>query len=185
MLRKLALTLALLFSLSASAGELTYEPGTSGLSVAKFNLFTGANLSSLASGSCATSTATALTQTSTNFSANSPGGATSGWLEFVPAGAFTPTAGGYAAVWLIRSADATNYETALATCSTTQGPFNRAPDFVIPFAAVAVASGNIIDSGYGQIPPGSFKAVLWNNTGTAFSANNHVVNMAAFMQVQH
>lgn len=187
--RRFFLALALsCFAFGVRAGDLNYEPGVSGLTVAPVSLFGAADLSGLANGSCVTSTATALTQASTAFNVpgTNPGGAISADLDFQPAGAFTPGSAGIIGVWLVRSGDGgTTFETALATCSTTQGPFNRAPDFVIPFVPAAVTNTSHIASTVGTIWPGTYKAIAWNNTGTALSANNHVIKMRSWMTVQH
>lgn len=188
-MRRFALTVVwpFLLCILAGAGQLTYEPGTNGLTASPVSLFAAADLNALGSGACVTSTASALTQTSSNsFNATSPGGAIQADLDLQPAGAFTPTAGGIIGVWLLRSGDGgSTYESTLATCSTSQGPLNRAPDFVIPLAAVAVTNSSHVASTVGTLWPGTYKAVAWNNSGTALSANNHVIKMRPYMTVQH
>lgn len=182
----LAAVWSLLLCTLAGAGQLTYEPGTSGLTVAPVSLFAAADLSGLGSGACVTSTASALTQTSTQSSTLSPGGAIQADLDLQPAGAFTPTAGGIIGVWLLRSGDGgSTFESLLSTCSASLGPLNRPPDFVIPLATVAVTNTSHIASTVGTIWPGTYKAVAWNNSGTALSANNHVIKMRPYMTVQH
>ena len=185
-IKALAFVLAAALSFSAQAADLTFEPGTNGLVVSPLSLFGATDLSGLTNGSCVTSTLSAFSQSSTQFSSLSPGGAIEADVDFQPAGAFTPANYGVIGIWLSRSGDGgSTFESTLATCSTTQGPFNRPPDFVIPLVGVAVSSSSHIASTIGTIWPGSYKAVFWNNSGTAFSANNHVVKLRAWMRIQH
>lgn len=180
---KTALAALLLLTVSAQAGDVRYDPGTNGYVATPFNLFGTTDLSGLASGACITSTLSAFTQTSTQ-NGSTTGGSVFGYVEFQPAGAFTPVAGQIAAVWLLKSVDGgTSFETT-AACTTSQWPVGRNPDFTITFTPAALSSTSHIASNIAQLPVGSYKAVIWNAGTTAFSANNHALKLAPFMTQQ-
>jgi hypothetical protein len=176
-----AVAAALLLTASARAGDWRYEPGNNGF-VAIVDLFGASDLRGLGSGACAQSTLPLLSQSSTQYGATS-GGAVFATVEFQVAGAFTASTNQSLAVWLLRSVDGLNVEMT-ASCSTTQPPVGRLPDFVIPLLPVALASGNRFQSGIQRLPAGSFQAIIWNSGTGVLSANNHTIKLAAFMVEQ-
>lgn len=90
---------------------------------------------------------------------------------FFSGGAFTPTAGGALLGWFLPEiGDGSNYESVIATASSTQNAMARSPDFVIPvyqggtaYAAskISYANGRFI----APPPVTSFKIVLQNLSG--------------------
>jgi hypothetical protein len=92
-----------------------------------------------------------------------------GDIWFMSGGAFTPSAGGVLAGWFLPSRDGgTNFETIIATPSSTVPAVSRSPDFIIPLDNAAYAAGNVR---YGQgrfiapLPTVPFKVELQNNSG--------------------
>lgn len=154
-------------------GQGAWIPGTNGFVAAGTSLFGASQLSAVSNGACATST---VVTTQTTFA-----NALYVNLQFQSLGAFTPTAGGFMAIWWDRSIDGgSTYERVFA-CTTTQPPFQRAPDAVIPFPAIALANGDLVEStGVVVTYPGSAKAVIWQMTGATTSTNNHTITASPY-----
>jgi hypothetical protein len=174
MLKRLAFALVLLWPIvEAHATDFRWDPGTNGFVAAGTSLFGSTQLSAVTNGSCATSTVVVTQSTFAN--------ALFVNLQFQSLGAFTPTAGGFMAIWWDRSIDGGSTYELPFTCSTTQPPFQRAPDAVIPFVASALANGNLVEStGLTLTYPGSAKAVVWQMTGATTSTNNHTITGSPF-----
>ena len=169
------LWLCALLAASPAAADCLYD--TTYPYVATTSLFAAADLSALGANACKVSTSAAFNV------GTATGGAIFGQVSFkVITTGFTPGAGQNLAVWLLRSYDGSTYEQSYASsCSSTVPPVQRAPDFVVPMPAVAMAANDILWSYPAQLPPGqTFKVVLWNNGGTALSAANHTVTLAAY-----
>jgi hypothetical protein len=145
--------------------------------VSTTSLFAAADLSSLGANACKLSTG----GTSGVFTVSTVTGyALFGRIAFkVITTGFTPSAGQNLSIWLLRSFDGSTYEqNYAASCSSTQGPVQRAPDFVIPLPPVALAANDLLWSYPGLVPEGqTFKVVLWNNGTTALTAANHTVTL--------
>jgi len=140
-------------------------PGTNGFITTPFSL-QSTELNTLGSGACATSS---VGGTSGVFKQTNNVNAIWGSIYFTSGGSFTPVAGQSLYGWFLLSSDGgTTFETQVATCSTTVAPFTRGPDFVIPLANAAYASGNIAWAGgrFVQLPWESYKVVIWNTNGT-------------------
>lgn len=149
--------------------------GTNGFIATPFNL-QSTELNALASGGAATSS---VGGSSGVFSQTNDANAIWGSVYFTAGGASTPTAGGYIAGWFLRSTDGgTTFESAIATPSTTVPALQRSPDFIIPFSAAALSTGNIVwATGLVRLPFESYKVVIQNMTGAALSASGHTVKL--------
>jgi hypothetical protein len=113
--------------------------GTNGFVSAPINLLS-TELNTLAGGSAAISSVGGASGvfTQTSFG-NCP------WLSlyFTAGGAFTPVVGQCLYGWFALSPDGTNFETQVATPSSTVLAISRSPDFIIPLDNAAFATGNI------------------------------------------
>lgn len=120
--------------------------------------------SGLANGGAVTST---VSGTSGVFAPSLWGYGQVGDLWFNAGGSFTPVANGALLGWFLLSFDGgTTFESLVTTPSTTIPALERAPDFVIPFSAQALASGNRIKSAWRfQPPPVHHKVVVQNRSG--------------------
>jgi hypothetical protein len=154
--------------------------GTNGFIAAPFSIVASTQLSSLGSGS-AVLVSTVFSQTDYS---NAPWGS----MYFEAAGAFTPTAGGYLAIWFVLSYDGgTGFETHnIATASTTVMAMGRSPDVIIPTyeGGAAWASGNRRwnQGRYFKTPWESHKVLIQNLSGVALSANNHIIKAMGMAQ---
>lgn len=98
-------------------------------------------------------------------------------IEFLSGGTFTPTAGGFLEVWLLRSLDGgTSYEDGSATIAP-----GRPAD-----AKIAVRAGTTITPRAGlsgvQLPPGFYKPILRNQTGASLPATGNLLRFAAYTE---
>lgn len=106
-----------------------------------------------------------------------------GEIEFNAGGSFTPTAGGALLGWFRRSLDGgSTFETLVTTPSTTVSALERGPDFVIPFSAVALASGNRVKAATPVlIPPVPFMVTVQNRAGATLpTSTTNWIKMIAY-----
>lgn len=75
-------------------------------------------------------------------------------------------------VWFLQSLDNTNYET-----GTNNIPATRNPDVVFPSDGTSNAYSPVIVC---ALPPGHFKVLLQQNTGTAFASSGNTLNVSPF-----
>lgn len=92
-----------------------------------------------------------------------------GEVEFNAGGSFTPIANGALLGWFLLSQDGgTTFETLVTSPSTSVPALERAPDFVIPFSATALASGNRVKGAWPVRPPAvHHKVVVQNRSGVS------------------
>lgn len=147
--------------------------GTNGFIATPFNLQT-TELNAQTNGAASTSS---VGGSSGKFSQTDFASGIWGLIWFISGGSFTPTAGGVISGWFLQSTDGgTTFEALVSTPSTTVAALPRAPDFIIPFDAAALASGNIkFCSGLVKLPWPSCKIVLQNNTGATLPATGNIV----------
>lgn len=89
-----------------------------------------------------------------------------GDLIFIAGGAFTPTAGGFLAGWFIESEDqGYNFEKVVASTALA-----RAPDFIIPLPASALAAGDRLWAKGVLLPSAPSKVFVQNQAGVTMSA---------------
>lgn len=153
--------------------DFLYDVGTNGSILGSpLSLMGAADLNALGSGSAVTSSASALSQTSF-------GSGLMGYVYFtVVTTAFTPAVAGAALVgwWAFSGDGGSNFETVIATPSTTVPALSRPPDFTIAFDnGVSHTAGIIRPSQLIQLPAYSTKAIIQNNLGVALSAANHTL----------
>lgn len=144
------------------ATNFLHAAGTNGFIVTPFELFnnTDAAFDALANGNCVTS---ANAGSSGKFTQSDFGSAQWGYIYFTVGDvAFTPTAGGCLTGWWILSPDGgSTYEN---TDSNVAIP--RPPDFIIPFPAAALNTGDkIFAAGLVQLPWAHCKVYVQNNSG--------------------
>lgn len=91
--------------------------------------------------------------------------------ELVVTLAATPTVDTFLDLYLVRSADGTNYEDGDAT--------NRpvADSYAGSFQTRATASAQRLVARDVPMPPGLYKAVLWNNAGTTSAASGNTLKV--------
>jgi len=101
-----------------------------------------------------------------------------GQVHFLAGGAFsgTPAAGAFLEGWFIYSPDGgTSFEKA-NYASAVDLP--RPPDFIIPFAAVAVAANDVYAaSGITRLPWWSTKLYIGNRTGFNLAASGNIIKV--------
>lgn len=143
--------------------DFLYDAGTNGFIVTPPNLMT-AELNGLASAAEVVSSGV--------FSQTSFGNAIYGKVWFKAGGAFTPTGNPFLAGWWVNSTDGgTTFEK-----NATVLP--RSPDFFIPLAAAAYASGDIVFApSIIRLPAPSCKVMLQNNSGAALPATGNVLTV--------
>jgi hypothetical protein len=95
---------------------------------------------------------------------------------------FTPTAGGNLSCWWAQSPDGgTNYETVLATPSTTVPALGRPPDFIIPLyeggAALGATAGTLVKFAMAPFlyPWVKTKLIVQNNSGVSLPASGNQI----------
>lgn len=98
-------------------------------------------------------------------------------VEFVAGGTYSPTAGAFVGLWLLRSIDGgTNYEDG---GTGVQPP--RPPDIMIP-----VRSGTTITPRAGAsgliMPPGFFKPLALNSTGATLPSTSNLVRYSLYTE---
>jgi hypothetical protein len=98
-------------------------------------------------------------------------------VEFVAGGAYSPTAGAYVELWLLRSIDSgTNYEDG----GTGVAP-GRPADIVIP-----VRNGTTITPRAGAsgliVPPGFFKPLARQNTGATLPSTSNLIRYSLYTE---
>jgi hypothetical protein len=165
----------------ASRSQLHNTGSSNGSIIAPLTLTAGADLASLASGSAVTLTGGGAAGVS---SQTNTGSGKTGLVYFqtVTAG-FTPTAGGNISIWWLFSPDGgTTYETTPATASATVPALPRPPDCIIPLDAAALGTAAVKVSLPCNLPYGTFKAVVQNNSGAAFGAGNYTLKLVAFAE---
>jgi hypothetical protein len=147
------------------------DPGTGGFIVTPFDLLT-TELSSLANGNTAVSS---VGGASGVFAQSDTGSAVLGAAWFESGGTFTPSAGGFLAVWFLRSSDGgTTFE---KTVSNTAMP--RSPDMIIPLFNSAYASGAIswAQDPELRLPFESFKVLIQNQTGVTLPSSGNKITL--------
>lgn len=87
-------------------------------------------------------------------------------IEFLAGGTYTPTAGGFIELWLLRTLDGTNYEDG----SSTVAPARR-PDLIIPVRAGTTITPRAGGAGRLIIPPGLFKPIARNQSGATLPSS--------------
>lgn len=98
-------------------------------------------------------------------------------VEFVAGGTYTPLAGGFIEVWMLRSLDGgTNYEDGSASVAP-----GRAPDIVLPVRAGTTITPRAGASGL-IIPPGFYKALARNQTGATLPASGNLIRFAMYSE---
>lgn len=97
-------------------------------------------------------------------------------IEFVAGGTFTPTAGAFIELWLLRSLDGTNYPDGSATVAP-----GRPPD-----ATISVRAGTTITprSDYPGLilPPGFYKPIARNQTNATLPATGNLIRFAMYTE---
>ena len=154
------------------------EPGTNGSIIGTPLVLMTTELNALASGACAVSS---VGGTSGVFSQTNTGSGPVGMPYLTSGGSFTPLAGQVLYGWYELSYNGgTNFESQLTTCSTTQAPFQRQADFVIPLSAVAYASSSLAWGPLSFLPWLSYKVVIWNTGTTALPATGNTISIQPF-----
>lgn len=98
-------------------------------------------------------------------------------VEFVAGGTFSPTAGGFIELWLLRSLDGgSTYEDGSATVAP-----GRAPDIVIPVEAGTTITPRNGASGL-VLPPAFFKPLARNQTGATLPASGNLIRFALYTE---
>ena len=143
----------------------------SGFLAAPYSVLT-TELNALGSGA---STTSSVGGTSGAFSQTQTAQGIWGIAHFNAGGAFTPTAGGYLAIWALYSPDGgTTYE---KTVASTDLP--RPPDIVIPLFASAYASADKAQSsGIIRMPWWTHKFFIVNHAGVALPATGNIIQVA-------
>lgn len=154
-----------------------YATGTNGFIASPFTLISSTELSGIASGNTVVS---ANSGTSGKFSQANFGSAKKGLIYFTAAGAFTPTAGGCIAGWWLHSFDGgTTFERTHAN-----NALPRAPDWIIPFEAAALANADVVyASGIVALPADTCKVFIQQLSGASTSANNHTISCAPIAEL--
>lgn len=161
-LSRSAFAAALLASSAAlAASPLTYAPGTNGYGSSITLLTTGCN--SIANASFCT--------LGSEVNNSSGQNAIYSDVVFTAGGSFTPTSPAYMSCWLLVAPDGTNYEDGNSTGPVTPG---RPADFQINIRAASSitpvqAARQVV------LPPGKFKALCQNNTGTTLPASGNTI----------
>lgn len=98
-------------------------------------------------------------------------------VEFVAGGTFTPVAGGFIEVWLLRSLDGgTNYEDGSASAAP-----GRPADLIIPVRAGTTITPRAGVQGV-ALPPGFYKPLARNQTGASLPASGNIVRFAMYTE---
>lgn len=173
MLKRLFLAIALALGASPAWAATNFLQAPVGTAVTLLST----EINTLGSGACATSSVGGTSGVFTNTIAFPWG-----QLSLTSGGAFTPVVGQALEGWFTES-NSTAQETPVATCSVTQPPFARGPDFIIPLVAAAYASTNVVlaNGRTMMMPWNPYKVVLWNGgTGaavTALPASGNVITL--------
>lgn len=106
---------------------------------------------------------------------------TGGWIyadcEFLAGGTFTPTAGAFVELWLLRSLDGgTSYEDGSATAAP-----GRPADAIIPVRAGTTITPRAGFSGL-LVPVGFYKPIVRNQTGATFPASGNQIRFALYSE---
>jgi len=143
--------------------------GSHGFIVTPVTIMT-TELNTLANGSCAASSVggTSGVFTQTNF-----GQAIWAELEFIAGGAFTPTAGGFLALWWLFSEAGSTFE---KTVTATDQP--RSPDAIIPLFASAYATNDIAKAnGIIRLPAYDTKGYMANHSGVSLPGSGNIIKV--------
>jgi hypothetical protein len=98
-------------------------------------------------------------------------------VEFFAGANYTPTAGGFIELWLLRSIDGTNFDDGSATIAP-----GRLPDVVIPVRAGASIRPRAVVAGV-ILPPGLYKPIARNQTGATLPASGNTIRFRPYTQV--
>lgn len=142
---------------------------------ARFDIMT-TELNSLASSSTTTLAISSAGGSAGVFSQSQTNGAIYSDAEFLAGGTYTPLAGGFIELWLLRSLDATSYEDGSAAIVP-----GRPADLIIPVRAGAAIAPRAGVSGL-ILPPFSWKALVRNQTGATLPASGNKVSLTAYSQ---
>lgn len=93
-------------------------------------------------------------------------------VEFLAGGTYTPTAGGFLELWLLRTLDGTNYEDG----SSTIAPARR-PDVIIPVRAGTTITPRAGGQGRLILPPGLSKPIVRNQSGATLPSSGNKVTI--------
>lgn len=98
-------------------------------------------------------------------------------VEFLAGGTFTPTAGAFLELWLLRSLDGgTSYEDGSASAAP-----GRSAD-----AVISVRAGTTITPRAGAagivLPPGFYKPIVRNQTGATLPATGNLIRFAMYTE---
>jgi hypothetical protein len=148
------------------------KPGTNGFLTTPFNLLT-TELNALANNASAVSS---VGGTSGVFSQTNWASGIWGISHFKAGGAFTPTVGGYLAVWFLYSPDGgTTFEKVV---SGTDLP--RSPDIMIPLYVSAHATNDLVQaSGILRLAWWSHKIFVVNHSGVSLPATGNIIQGAS------
>lgn len=98
-------------------------------------------------------------------------------IEFLAGGTFSPVAGGFIEVWLLRSLDGgTSYEDGSASVAP-----GRAPDIVIPVRGGTTITPRAGASGL-ILPPAYYKPIARNQTGATLPASGNLIRDALYSE---
>jgi hypothetical protein len=153
------------------ATDFLWDAGTNGFVVTPFDILSSeTGLNAITYGSAITST---VGGSSGVFARSDIGGAPLGDVEVTINGSATPNAGGYLALWFLRSKDGgSTFETLRATPSSTVNALQRPPDLIVPLSNSAYSAGDLCWAVDAVLPPGSFKAVIQNLSGVTLNINH-------------
>lgn len=98
-------------------------------------------------------------------------------VEFLAGGTFTPVAGGFIEVWLLRSLDGgSTYEDGSASIAP-----GRPADLIIPVRAGTTITPRAGVSGL-VLPPGFYKPIARNQTGATLPATSNLIRFAMYTE---
>lgn len=98
-------------------------------------------------------------------------------VEFVPGGTFSPTAGGFLELWLLRSIDGgSNYDYGNASAAP-----GRPADVIIPVAGGTTITPRSQLPGL-VMPPSFFKALVRNQTGATLPASGNLIRYSLYTE---
>ena len=151
--------------------DFLWDTGTNGYTTSPFDILSSeSGLSSLANGGSITSS---VINSSGKFSGTDTGSAPLCDLTVTINGTVTPNAGGYIAIWFLRSRDGgSNFEAARATASTTVMALPRQPDAIVPLSNAAYSAGDLAWTVDVPLPPGTCKTILQNLSGQTLNINH-------------
>lgn len=93
-------------------------------------------------------------------------------IEFLAGGTFTPVAGGFLELWLLRTLDGTNYEDG----SSSIAPARR-PDLIIPVRAGTTITPRAGGAGRLIVHPGLAKPISRNQTGGTLPSSGNKITI--------